>query len=143
MRKRHIIAGLLLILLCAPFIYGSFSNLAYTAEGNANTVSYETAVKNGKPSVVLFYANWCTYCRKFMPIFNGLAKNNSGKFNFVKINVDMSGDASISKEYGISSLPTVYIIEPKYKIKKEVSPYSYSSVRNMQAELDYYLSHRR
>ena len=142
MKKRHIFIGILVVMLSIPFIYGSFSNLAYTAEG-ANTVSYSTAISNGKPSVILFYANWCTYCRKFMPIFNSLSKTNSGNYNFVKVNIDSSSNAALSREYGINSVPSVYIAEPKYKVKKEVSSYSYGSVNTMQAELDYYLQHRR
>ncbi len=143
MKKRYIVIGLLSVILCAPFIYGSLSNLAYTAESGVNTVSYSTAINNGKPSVVLFYTTWCTYCKKFMPIFNGLSRSNSSKYNFVKINIDLKNNASITREYGVVSIPTVYIIEPKYKVKKEVSPYSYDSVKSMQAELDYYLKHRR
>lgn len=143
MKKRYFIIGILAFLICFPFVLGTYNNLAYTAENSAKTISYSTAMSNGKPTVILFYANWCTYCRKFMPIFNSLSSKNADSYNFVKINIDADSSKSVAKEYGITSLPTVYIVEKKYKIKKEVSPYSYGSVRSMQSELDYYINHRR
>lgn len=143
MKKRYVILGIIILLICTPFIWGTCSNLAYTAENSAKTMSYSAAINNGKPTVILFYANWCSYCRKFMPIFNSLSAKNSDDFNFVKINIDSERNKYIAKEYDISSLPTVYIFEKKYKIKKEVSPYSYGNVKSMQSELDYYLNHRR
>lgn len=143
MKKRYVVLGIIILLICTPFILGTCSNLAYTAENSARTMSYSSAMNNGKPSVILFYANWCTYCRRFMPIFNSLSAANNKEYNFVKINIEADDAKHIAKEYGISSLPTVYIVEKKYKIKKEVSPYSYGNVKSMQSELDYYLNHRR
>ena len=66
------------------------------------------------------------------------------KYDFVKINIEASNsNKSLSEQYNIRSLPTVYIVEPRYKVKKEISPYSYDSVESMRSELKRYLQKRR
>lgn len=124
MKKRYYaIITMVLLCLCIPFVLNRNTDNIYNAAISSETgdfTSYKTAIKSSKPSVVLFYANWCTYCRKFMPKFNSLAKIYGDKYNFVKINIESSDDNKrISNKYEVKSLPTVYIIEPKYRIKRK------------------------
>lgn len=38
------------------------------------------------PSLILFYANWCGYCKSFMPIWNEFkTKINTNKYNIIEI----------------------------------------------------------
>ena len=37
-------------------------------------ISYPEAMRSDKPAVVLFYTDWCGYCKKFMPKFSYIAK---------------------------------------------------------------------
>lgn len=148
MKKRFWVLILtVFVFMCVPFLMNkSAENSSYTAVSSetGNFMSYNKAINSSKPSVILFYANWCTYCRKFMPKFNSLAKMYAEKYNFVKINIESSdNNKALSKQYGIRSLPTVYIVEKKYRVKKQVSPYAYDSVENMKSELDRYLKKRR
>ena len=48
-------------------IQGNLSAPIEIPEGNI--IKYEEAEKLEKPMVVMFYVDWCTYCRRFMPIF--------------------------------------------------------------------------
>lgn len=127
-----------------PFIAGNFKIQNYVANSSETFISYDYAIKSSKPTVILFYANWCTYCRRFMPKFNSVAKLYSDKFNFVKINIEASDkNAMLSKKYRIETLPTVYVVEPKYKVKRVISPYSYDSTSSFKSELNTYLKQRR
>jgi len=48
----------------------------------------EVAVSNGKPSLVEFYADWCTVCQKMAPDIAQLETEYADKMNFVMLNVD-------------------------------------------------------
>jgi len=48
----------------------------------------EVAVSNGKPSLVEFYADWCTVCQKMVPDIAQLETEYADKMNFVMLNVD-------------------------------------------------------
>ncbi|MHC5673253.1 thioredoxin family protein [Nostoc sp.] len=48
----------------------------------------DVAVSNGKPSLVEFYADWCTVCQKMAPDIAQLETEYADKMNFVMLNVD-------------------------------------------------------
>ena len=144
--KLFIAIFLLVAFICIPIITRDTDKVSHIATGaeSAKFMSYNAAINSSKPTVILFYANWCSYCRKFMPKFNAVAKDYGDKYDFVKINIEASNsNKSLSEQYNIRSLPTVYIVEPRYKVKKEISPYSYDSVESMRSELKRYLQKRR
>lgn len=76
-------------------------------------IPYEKAIKQKKPMLVLFYADWCGFCVRFMPIFEELHKNHKDQFNFVKVNVEDNKYQDAVKKYEISAFPTVYMVNTK------------------------------
>ena len=62
---------------------------------------------NGKNSLILFYADWCYYCKSFIPIFENSIKNlndNTVLFGGVKLNED---ENPLWDKYGINAVPTL------------------------------------
>ena len=103
-------------------------------------ISYESALKSNKPMLILFYADWCGYCMRFMPKFSTLSKLYSDKYNFVMLNVEGSkANMHLTKETGITGFPTVYIIDPKYNNKVLISNSVYQDLTKFRTELDRYL----
>ncbi len=51
-------------------------------------VPLENAVGNGKPTLVEFYADWCTSCQAMAPTMATVEKNYGDRINFVMLNVD-------------------------------------------------------
>ena len=62
---------------------------------------------SGENSLILFYADWCYYCKSFIPIFENSVKNlndNNILFGAVKINED---ENPLWDKYGIKAVPTL------------------------------------
>ncbi len=59
---------------------------------------------DGKPSIVLFYADWCPFCRKFKPIFEAHATNSGVRLAEAKINEE---ENPLWDRFGIEVIPTI------------------------------------
>jgi thioredoxin 1 len=58
-------------------------------------------------ALILFYADWCGYCKSFLPIFEDSVKNLSNQkilFGGVKLNED---ENPLWDKYGINAVPTL------------------------------------
>jgi thiol-disulfide isomerase/thioredoxin len=66
------------------------------------------ALKALDSAFVLFYASWCPFSQKFLPIFKEYSRENMSK-NCISIKIDDRED--ICKKYSISVYPTVLFFE--------------------------------
>ena len=89
-----------------------------------------------RPVVLLFYADWCSSCRRFAPSFK-VVKNRIGthRCRFVEVNVDKHD--GLSRHFNIRLIPTVYIYDKKYNYKKKLN------LNNLENELCQYLENRK
>ena len=89
----------------------------------AKNQTIEKAIKTGKPTIVLFYADWCGYCKKFAPVFNDIVKTRKfkSKLSVAFVNGTVPENAKYMQEYKIEGFPTVYMVNFKKneKIKLE------------------------
>ncbi|PSB21287.1 thiol:disulfide interchange protein [Phormidesmis priestleyi ULC007] len=51
-------------------------------------VPLEVALANGKPTLMEFYADWCTSCQAMAPTLQSLKETYGDRINFVMLNVD-------------------------------------------------------
>lgn len=65
----------------------------------------EIAVSNGKPSLVEFYADWCTVCQKMAPYMAELETQYGDKLNFVMLNVDNTKWLPEMLKYRVDGIP--------------------------------------
>lgn len=76
-------------------------------------ISLEEAQKLEKPMIVMFYVDWCTYCRRFMPKFAEYSKEFDKDYSFTLVNCDLPQYHQMLEEYHIMGYPTLYVIDKK------------------------------
>lgn len=69
----------------------------------------DKVLKSEIPVLVDFWASWCGPCKMLAPTVAQIAEEYSGKIKVGKVNVDE--EESLSREYGIVSIPTVILFK--------------------------------
>lgn len=75
------------------------------AELDQTSIPLELAVNNGKPSLVEFYADWCTVCQKMTPDMAKLRQQYDKNLNFVMLNVDNTKWLPEMLKYRVDGIP--------------------------------------
>ncbi|MGI0492171.1 thioredoxin family protein [Alkalinema pantanalense CENA528] len=89
-KLRNVVIAIVAIVLSAAVALGLRSNTTPASlDGMAKTaVPYEVALSNGQPTLVEFYANWCTSCQAMAGDLQTLKTAYGDRVNFVMLNVD-------------------------------------------------------
>jgi thiol:disulfide interchange protein DsbD len=69
------------------------------------------AAEEGKPVMVDFYADWCTWCKKLDADVFSRPDVAQASRDFVAIKVDTDEDPETESKYGVSGLPTVVFLQ--------------------------------
>jgi len=108
-------------------------------ENNIIKSFYEArSLDNDKPTLVLFYGNYCINCHKFMPFFNKLSKDYEKKYNFLALDIqDPANYPLVSGNVG--AIPAIAIFDTAIGNKIHISLQAIRSYNDLKAELDRYL----
>jgi thiol-disulfide isomerase/thioredoxin len=102
-------------------------------------MDYKKAIESKKPMLILFYADWCGFCVRFMPIYEKLYKAHKRNFNFVKINVEDEQYADVVKKYEISAFPTVFLVNTKEDTREKLQNRDFGDMDKLNGILnDFY-----
>ncbi len=101
-------------------------------------VKYKDITDFEKPAAVLFYVDWCTYCRRFMPVFGEISKTYKDKYTFSVVNCDYPENRKMVEDFHIMGFPTVYIIDKKYDYTTGINSFATSKKEFLTDELDKY-----
>lgn len=140
--KKFLLSGLLIgFLLLAAFI--SIPSAAWAKKPSDYHIgtSYAVATSSDKPAVVLVYADWCGYCKRYMPYFEKLYNQYYTKYNFSMVNGDTN--AAVARQLKINGYPSVFIVDKKYKQQIYISYEYYLDNDAMTARLNKYLKRRQ
>lgn len=69
----------------------------------------EKVMSSNVPVLIDFFADWCGPCMMLSPTITELAKEANGKFEVYKVNVDK--EPELADKFGVSSIPTLVVIE--------------------------------
>jgi len=89
-RVRNFFIALVAIALSAAIFLGlqtESGSSSLVAQAEAAT-PLDVALSNGKPTLMEFYANWCTSCQTMAPDLDALKQEYGDRINFVMLNVD-------------------------------------------------------
>ncbi|MFX0003452.1 MAG: thioredoxin [Candidatus Hodarchaeota archaeon] len=82
-----------------------------------------------KVLIVDFWAEWCSPCKLFTPIFERVNQEYSHEFIFAKVNVDEN--PMIAQFFGISSIPTTLFMKGGKVLRKFVGVLNYESLKQV------------
>lgn len=106
-------------------------------------IEYNKAMKGKKPVLVLFYADWCHYCVRFMPVYQELSEKYKDSMEFSKVNIEDKKYEKLVNSIGITGFPTVFIIDPKYDNRILLSNALLGKTELVSEEIDRFLRIRK
>ena len=66
-------------------------------------------LKNDKPVLVDYWAEWCGPCKMVAPVLEAIAEEHGDKLDIVKLNVDEN--PKVTQKYGILNIPTLGVFK--------------------------------
>lgn len=106
-RWRNLLITLVGIILSIAIFLGFRTDLTSTTlpELAETSTPIDFALENGKPTLIEFYANWCTSCQAMAEDMAQLRQQYEDRVNFVMLNVDNSKWLPEILKYRVDGIP--------------------------------------
>ncbi|EDX85185.1 Thioredoxin domain protein [Synechococcus sp. PCC 7335] len=104
--KNFVIVAVAAILSIALILgVQTHSPAASLSEMAQQSMPLEAAMANKKPTLIEFYANWCTSCQAMAPDIQALKESYRDQVNFVMLNVDNTKWLPEMLNYRVDGIP--------------------------------------
>ena len=91
--------------------------------------NFETVANGDKPVLIDFFATWCGPCRMLAPIIEEIAEERADSLVVGKVDVDEA--PALANRFGVSSIPTVVLVEKGEEVSRFVGYRSKEAVEEM------------
>lgn len=108
------IAAIAIVLAIALALGARTQNSTASLEGQAHAaVPIDVALSNGKPTLMEFYANWCTSCQAMAPDLAAIKSQFGDLINFSMLNVDNTKWLPEISKYRVDGIPHFVFFDAK------------------------------
>lgn len=107
----------LLIIGCwttPPAMATSLSGLKVMKEMAQEAIPFEVAIATQKPTLIEFYADWCSVCQSMAPTMQALEQQYGGDINFVMLNVDEAQWLPQMDQYDVTGVPQFTLLDQQH-----------------------------
>ncbi|MGB7412721.1 MAG: thioredoxin domain-containing protein [Thermosynechococcaceae cyanobacterium] len=114
-------AVILLVILgwfAQPAIATNLTGLKIMKEMAQEAVPYESAIASSKPTLLEFYADWCSVCQSMAPTMADLKHQYGDDLNFVMLNVDDAQWHQQMDQYDVTGVPQFSLLNSHQSLVK-------------------------
>ena len=113
--KRTNVVVAVLAFLAALLNYGwkythPVTPIQVLAEMQSHSAPLDVIGRNGRPTVVDFWAPWCENCKFAAPTLQAIEKEYDGKVNFVMVNANEGSAWPLVERFGVDAIPHLAMI---------------------------------
>lgn len=100
---------------------------------NMNAEAFQAALNQSeKPTLVDFWAPWCTYCRRIGPAFDKIAQQYTDSLLVGKVNIDE--EPTLAQQEQIEVIPTLVLYRDGQAVASIVAPESKAMIEQFLEE---------
>jgi len=88
----------------------SLTGLASLRSLGREAMPYAEAIGNHQPTLIEFYADWCTTCQGMAPMLQDLHQKQP-QLNFVALDIDEPRWADLMARYEVSGVPKLVLLD--------------------------------
>lgn len=116
-RLRNLLIVTVAVLLSVSVFFGwrTESGSASLSELAEAATPWDVALTNGKPTLMEFYANWCTTCQSMAPQMQELKTQYGDRINFAMLNVDNTKWLPEMTRYNVDGIPHFIFLDEEGK----------------------------
>ncbi len=115
-KLRSLMVAILGLLFVAGIFFSTRSDVAAISSSTVTGLAtmrhlatestpYSVALSNSKPTLVEFYADWCTTCQSMAPILQNLHQQYESDIDLVMLNIDDPQWAKQIEQYQVQGIP--------------------------------------
>lgn len=104
-------SGLAAVLNYAYQYTHPITSLSLLTEMQRNSDDITVIGRNGKPTVVDFWAPWCENCKASAPTLSAIEAEYKSQVNFILVNGDLSENWDLIERFGVDAIPHLALLE--------------------------------